>query len=405
MWDSIWYGASVATMRGDGLGLVPGGAVAVEGKRIAWVGPTDALPGRPELLARAVHDCAGALVTPGLIDAHTHLVFGGDRIGEFRAALAGATRQELAASGGGILATVRATREADEETLLTTARARLRCLMAEGVTTVEIKSGYGLDRDTELRMLRVARRLGESEPVDVVTSFLGAHALAPEYAGRPNAFIDFLAERVLPEAVEAGLVDMCDGGIEGLAIPHEAMLRLYARARALGLPVRGHTDQYRDVDGAMTLALIGARSADHLEYANTAGIAAMARAGTVAMLLPGSTLFLRETKRPPVDAFRSEGVAMALATNCNPGSSPTRSPLLVLALGCTMFRMTPEEALRGYTVNAARVLGRERRTGAISEGYDADLVVWNVADPAALCYWLGGNPCRQVVKAGKVVRG
>lgn len=281
---------------------------------------------------------------------------------------------------------------------------RLECLTAEGVTTVEIKSGYGLDRDTELRMLRVARRLGTRDDIDVVTSFLGAHALAPEYAGRPDAFIDFLAEEVLPDAVTEGLADMCDGGIEGLSIPHEAMLRLYAKAQALGLPARGHTDQYRDVGGAAALARIGARSADHLEYANEAGIAAMAQAGTVAMLLPGSTLFLRETKRPPVEAFRRQGVAMALATNCNPGSSPMLSPLLMLALGCTMFRMTPEEALRGYTVNAARVLGREDRIGMIAEGYQADLAVWDVADPAALCYWLGGNPCRQVVKAGKVVR-
>jgi imidazolonepropionase len=405
MWDSIWYGGTVATMQGDTLGLVANGAIAVEAGRIAWVGATDALPGPPDRLARETHDCAGRLVTPGLIDAHTHLVFGGDRIGEFVAGLRGATRAELAAAGGGILATMRATRATDDTALLEAARARLRCLMAEGVTTVEIKSGYGLDRDTELRMLRVARALGASEPVDVVTSFLGAHALAPEFAGRSEAFITFLAEEVLPEAVAEGLVDMCDGGIEGLSIPHEAMLRLYAKAQALGLPVRGHTDQYRDVDGALTLARIGARSADHLEYANDAGIAAMARAGTVAMLLPGSTLFLRETKRPPVEAFRRAGVAMALATNCNPGSSPTLSPLLVLALGCTMFRMTPEEALRGYTVNAARVLGQWHRKGMIGEGFDADLAVWDVADPAALCYWLGGNPCRQVVKAGKVVRG
>lgn len=253
-------------------------------------------------------------------------------------------------------------------------------------------------------MLRVARRLGTRDDIDVVTSFLGAHALAPEYAGRPDALIDFLAEEVLPDAVTEGLADMCDGGIEGLSIPHEAMLRLYAKAQALGLPARGHTDQYRDVGGAAALTRIGARSADHLEYANEAGIAAMAQAGTVAMLLPGSTLFLREAKRPPVEAFRRQGVAMALATNCNPGSSPMLSPLLVLALGCTMFRMTPEEALRGYTVNAARVLGREDRIGMIAEGYQADLAVWDVADPAALCYWLGGNPCRQVVKAGKVVR-
>jgi imidazolonepropionase len=405
MWDAIWTGAHLATMRGEGLGEVRDGALAVADGRIAWLGAQRALPGRPQDLARVVHDAAGAWITPGLVDAHTHLVFAGDRIGEFVAALHGATRAEIAAAGGGILATMRATRAADEATLLEGARARLHHLMAEGVTTVEIKSGYGLDRDTELRMLRVARALGESEKVDVVTSFLGAHALAPEFAGRPDDFIDYLAEEVLPAAVAEGLVDMCDGGIEGLSIPHEAMLRLYRKAQALGLPVRGHTDQYRDVDGAATLAGIGAVSADHLEYANEAGIAAMARAGTVAMLLPGSTLFLRETQRPPVAAFRRHGVAMALATNCNPGSSPTLSPLLVLALGCTMFRLTPEEALRGYTVNAARVLGRAGRTGMLAEGYAADFALWSITQPAELCYWLGGNPCRQVVKAGRVVRG
>jgi imidazolonepropionase len=405
MWDAIWTGAHLATMQGEGLGEIRDGAIAAANGRIAWLGEARALPGRPEELARAVHRCDGAWITPGLVDAHTHLVFGGDRIGEFVAALHGATRAELAAGGGGILATMRATRAADEATLLASARARLGCLMAEGVTTVEIKSGYGLDRDTELRMLRVARALGEREPVDVVTSFLGAHALAPEFAGRPEAFITFLAEEVLPEAVAEGLVDMCDGGIEGLSIPHAAMLRLYRKAQALGLPVRGHTDQYRDVDGAATLAGIGAASADHLEYANEAGIAAMARAGTVAMLLPGSTLFLRETVRPPVATFRRLGVAMALATNCNPGSSPTLSPLLVLALGCTMFRLTPEEALRAYTVNGARVLGRADRIGMLAEGFAADLAIWTVSQPAELCYWFGGNPCRQVVKAGQVVRG
>lgn len=400
MWDALWTGGTVATMQGDGLGLIARGAVAVKDGRIAWVGPAAALPGPADTLARAVHDTTGALVTPGLVDCHTHLVFGGDRIAEFRAALGGATRREIAEAGGGIVATMRATRAAGEDELLASARARLRCLMAEGVTTVEIKSGYGLDRDTELRMLRVARRLGREEGIGVVTSFLGAHALPPEYAGRPEDFITFLADEVLPAAVAEGLADMCDGGIEGLAIPSEAMLRLYARAAALGLPLRGHTDQYRDVDGAAGLAGIGARSADHLEYANEAGIRAMAAAGTTAVLLPGSTLFLREVERPPVALFRRHGVRMAIATNCNPGSSPTRSPLLVLALACTMFRLTPEEALRGYTAEAARVLGRENEIGTLAEGCVADLAVWNVTDAAELCYWLGGNPLRQTVRAG-----
>jgi imidazolonepropionase len=400
MWDTLWIGGRVATMQGEGIGLIEQGAVAAKDGRIAWVGPAASLPGEAGQLARCVHHLPGTLITPGLVDCHTHLVFGGDRIAEFRMSLAGATRAELAAAGGGIVSTMRATRAASDDALLESARARLRCLMAEGVTTVEIKSGYGLDRETELRMLRVARRLGREEGVRVVTSFLGAHALPPEFTGRPAAFIDMLAEDVLPAAVAEGLADMCDGGIEGLSIPAEDMTRLYRKAAVLGLRLRGHTDQYRDVDGARTLASLGARSADHLEYANEGGIRAMAEAGTVAVLLPGSTLFLRETERPPIALFRKHGVRMAIATNCNPGSSPTRSPLLVLALACTMFRLSPEEALRGYTAEAAHVLARAHEIGTLAEGYAADLAIWGVSDVAELCYWLGGNPLRAVVRAG-----
>ncbi len=396
MWDTLWIGGRVATMQGEGIGLIEQGAVAAKDGRIAWVGPAASLPGEAGQLARCVHHLPGTLITPGLVDCHTHLVFGGDRIAEFRMSLAGATRAELAAAGGGIVSTMRATRAASDDALLESARARLRCLMAEGVTT----SGYGLDRETELRMLRVARRLGREEGVRVVTSFLGAHALPPEFTGRPAAFIDMLAEDVLPAAVAEGLADMCDGGIEGLSIPAEDMTRLYRKAAVLGLRLRGHTDQYRDVDGARTLASLGARSADHLEYANEGGIRAMAEAGTVAVLLPGSTLFLRETERPPIALFRKHGVRMAIATNCNPGSSPTRSPLLVLALACTMFRLSPEEALRGYTAEAAHVLARAHEIGTLAEGYAADLAIWGVSDVAELCYWLGGNPLRAVVRAG-----
>jgi imidazolonepropionase len=400
MWDTLWIGGRVATMQGEGIGLIEQGAVAAKDGRIAWVGPAASLPGEAGQLARCVHHLPGTLITPGLVDCHTHLVFGGDRIAEFRMSLAGATRAELAAAGGGIVSTMRATRAASDDALLESARARLRCLMAEGVTTVEIKSGYGLDRETELRMLRVARQLGREEGVRVITSFLGAHALPPEFTGRPAAFIDMLAEDVLPAAVAEGLADMCDGGIEGLSIPAEDMTRLYRKAAVLGLRLRGHTDQYRDVDGARTLASLGARSADHLEYANEGGIRAMAEAGTVAVLLPGSTLFLRETERPPIALFRKHGVRMAIATNCNPGSSPTRSPLLVLALACTMFRLSPEEALRGYTAEAAHVLARAHEIGTLAEGYAADLAIWGVSDVAELCYWLGGNPLRAVVRAG-----
>lgn len=280
MWDALWTGARLATMADGGLGLVERGAVAVEGGRIAFAGPAAELPGRPEAVARAVHDAGGRWVLPGFVDPHTHLIWGGDRIAEFEAQLAGATRRELAAAGGGILATMRATRGADEDALVAGAAARLRPMLAEGVTTVEIKSGYGLDRDTELRMLRAARRLGRELSVRVVTSFLGAHALPPEFAGRPHAYTEFLADEVLPAALDEGLVDLCDGGLERLSIPDDAMLALYRAAQARGLPIRGHTDQYADVDGAGTLASLGALSADHLEYTSEASVAAMARSGT-----------------------------------------------------------------------------------------------------------------------------
>lgn len=400
MWDDLWIDARLATMQGDGLGLIERGALATAGGRIAWVGPIAELPATP---ARRRHDAEGRLVLPGFVDAHTHLVFAGNRVGEFERQLAGATRRDLAAEGGGILATMRATRAASEDQLVDAAAPRLARLMAEGVTTIEIKSGYGLERDAELRMLRAARRLGCEHGVRVVTSFLGAHALPPEFAGRSAAYIDHLIAEVLPEIVAKGLADICDGGIEGLSIAREDMLRLYAAAMASGLPVRGHTDEYADVGGAGALAAIDALSADHLEYASEESIAAMARSGTVAMLLPGSTLFLNEPRRPPVELFRRHGVRMALATNCNPGSSPTLSPLIVLALGCHLFRMTVPEALRGMTAEGARSIGLGGKVGELRAGLPADFVLWDVDEPAELCYWLGGAPVRKVVRGGRVI--
>jgi imidazolonepropionase len=403
VWDAIWTGARLATMAGGGLGLVEEeGAIAVRGDRIAFAGPAAALHDAPAALARTVHDAAGRWVLPGFVDPHTHLIWGGDRIAEFEAQLAGATRRELAAAGGGILATMRATRAADEDALVAGAAARLRPMMAQGVTTVEIKSGYGLDRETELRMLRAARRLGRELPVRVVTSFLGAHALPPEFAGRPHAFTAFLADEVLPAAVEEGLVDLCDGGLERLSIPDDAMLALYRAAQARGLPIRGHTDQYADVDGAGALASLGALSADHLEHVSEGSVAAMASSGTVAVLLPGSNLFLAEPRRPPVESFRRHRVPMALASNLNPGSSPVRSPLLALALGCSLFRMTVAEALRGLTVEAARAVGLAGEVGELRAGLAADFVLWDIGTPAELCYWLGGAPDCRVVQGGTV---
>ncbi|WP_424814387.1 imidazolonepropionase [Roseococcus sp. YIM B11640] len=397
MWDDLWTDARLVTMQGAGLGVIEPGAIAVKDGVTAWLGPMSGLPATG---AKRRHDAGGRFILPGFVDAHTHLVFAGERIGEFERQLGGATRRELAAEGGGILFTMRETRGASEDALVASATPRLRRLMSEGVTTIEIKSGYGLDLESELRMLRAARRLGRENGVRVVTSFLGAHVIPPEYTGRSADYLDHLARTVLPAAMAEGLVDICDGGIEGLAIREEDMLRLYRAAQAAGLPIKGHTDQYGDVGGGGTLARLGALSADHLEYVSEASVIDMAKAGTVAMLLPGSTLFLNEPRRPPLEWFRRHGVEMALATNCNPGSSPTLSPLLVLALGCSFFRMTPVEALRAYTVVAAKAAGLAGRIGELRPGLPADFVLWEIGQPAELCYWLGGAPPREVVQAG-----
>lgn len=397
-WDDLWLDARLVTMQGDGLGLIEPGAIAARDGRIAWLGAMRDLPHRD---AARLHDAGGRFILPGFVDGHTHLVFAGNRIGEFERQLGGATRAELAAEGGGILATTRATRRASVQDLVRIATPRLHRLMREGVTTIEIKSGYGLDLESELNMLRAARQLGRENGVRVVTSFLGAHVVAPEYTGRAADYITHLIEVIFPAALAEGLVDICDGGIEGLAIRPEDMLRLYAAARAAGIPVRGHTDQYGDVGGGGILAGIGALSADHLEYVSEASLAAMAKSGTVGVLLPGSTLFLNEPRRPPVERFRQHGVRMALATNCNPGSSPTLSPLLVLALGCSFFRMTPTEALRGMTVHGAAAIGLGGQVGELRAGLPADFVLWEISQPAELCYWLGGSPPCQVVRAGE----
>ena len=396
MLDDLWTEARLVTMQGEGLGLIEPGAIGVKDGVIAWLGPMSELPA---LEAKRRHHAGGRFVLPGFVEAHTHLVFAGQRIGEFERQLGGATRRELAAEGGGILHTMRETRKASLDELVATAAPRLQRLMSEGVTTIEIKSGYGLDLRSELDMLRAARRLGREHGIRVVTSFLGAHVVPPEFTGRSRDYLTYLAEVVLPAALAEGLVDICDGGIEGLAITAEDMMVLYRAAQRAGLPIKGHTDEYGDVGGAGQLAALGAVSADHLEYASEDSIAAMARSGTVAMLLPGSTLFLNEPRRPPVDLFRRHGVGMALATNCNPGSSPTLSPLLVLALGCSFFRMTPVEALRGYTAVAARALGLGGQVGELRVGLPADFVLWEIGQPAELCYWLGGSPPREIVRS------
>ena len=386
--------ATVATMAGPGrYGLVERGAVAIEGERIAWVGPAAEAPEAGEVV-----DLGGRLVTPAPIDCHTHLVFGGDRAAEFAMRLEGASYEEVARAGGGIVSTVRATREADEEALLAGALARVDALIAEGVATVEVKSGYGLDRETELRMLRVARAIPRHRPVRVVTSFLGAHAVPP--GEDADAYIDGVAIPALEAAQAEGLVDAVDGFCEGIAFDAGQIGRVFDAARRLGLPVKLHAEQLSHGGGTRLAARHGALSADHLEHATEEDARAMAAAGTVAVLLPGAFYTLRETQAPPVAAFRDHGVPMALATDCNPGSSPLASILLAMNMGCTLFRLTPEEALAGVTRHAARALGLAD-CGTIEPGRRADLAAWDVERPEELAYRIGWNPLHARVFGGR----
>ena len=370
-------------------GLTDRGAVLIEGDQIAWVGSQGALPeaarGREQI------DLEGRLVTPALIDCHTHLVFGGDRAVEFEMRLNGASYEEVARAGGGIVSTVRATRAADEAALLASALPRLDALIREGVTTVEVKSGYGLDQETELRMLRVARKLAEQRPVTVKTSFLGAHAVPVEYAGRADAYIDEVCIPALRAAHAEGLVDAVDGFCEGIAFQPEQVARVFDVARELGLPVKLHAEQLSNLGGTKMAAGYGALSADHIEYLDEEGVAAMGDKGMVAVILPGAFYTLRETQAPPIDLLRKYGVAMAVSTDANPGSSPLTSVLLAMNMSCTLFRMTPAEALAGVTRNAARALGLTDR-GQVAPGQRADLAVWDVAHPAELAYRIGFNP-------------
>lgn len=378
-------------------------AIGVENGRIAWIGNEEELPAFERAPGFAEHDGAGAWATPGLVECHTHLVFGGSRADEFRRRLAGATYEEIARSGGGIVSTVAATRQASEDELFAASARRLRRLMAEGVTTVEIKSGYGLDLATEAKMLRVARRLGRELPVTVYTTFLGAHALPPEYRGRPDDYIELVCTDMLPELASQGLVDAVDVFCENIAFSVAQSERLFQAAERLGLPVKMHAEQLSNIGGTQLAARYGALSTDHLEYAVEADVAAMKRAGTVAVLLPAAYYCLRETKRPPIELFRRHGVPMALSTDCNPGSSPVLSPLLTMNMACTLFGFTVEEALKAYTRNAAMALGKAQLHGALEAGRDADFALWDVDAPAELVYWLGASPCRAVIRQGKVL--
>lgn len=394
--DMLLRNLTVATMADDApYGLIPNAAILLDGDTIVWVGAEADAP-----KVDAV-DLGGRLVTPGLIDCHTHLVHGGDRAREFEMRLKGASYEEVARAGGGILSTVTATRAASVEELVALALPRLDSLLAEGVSVVEVKSGYGLTIESELDMLRAARALETLRPVRIKTSFLAAHAVPPEYTDRADAYIDHVCLPVLHRAQAEGLVDAVDGFCEGIAFSPAQIDRVFAAAKALGLPVKLHAEQLSHLGGTELVARYGGLSSDHVEYATEADARAMAQAGTVAVLLPGAFYTLHETQRPPVDAFRRHGVPMALATDANPGSSPMFSLLLAMNMGCTLFRLTPEEALRGVTVNAARALGLSD-TGRIASGQRADLAVWNVNHPAELAYRFGFNPLHQRWFKGEV---
>jgi imidazolonepropionase len=402
MWDALWTNAKVATLRGGRYAALVPGAVAAQDGKIAWVGAVADLPGRPDALAREVHDLAGHWITPGLIDCHTHLVYAGSRAHEFEQRLQGATYEEIARAGGGIVSTVAATRAASEDDLAAVSSLRLGRLLDEGVTTIEVKSGYGLRTDAELKQLRVARRLGETAAVAVRATFLGAHALPPEYKGRADDYIDLVCDEMLPTVAKAGLADAVDAFCEGIGFSPEQTARVFERAGVLGLPVKLHADQLSDLGGAVLAARFRALSADHLEYTSEAGVRAMAVAGTVAVLLPGAFYFLRETRLPPVQSLRDHRVPIAVSTDCNPGSSPLTSILLTLNLACTLFRLTPEEALAGVTLHAALALGMAQTHGTIEVGKACDLAIWGVGEPAELAYAMGANPCVAVVKDGVV---
>jgi imidazolonepropionase len=392
--DLLIANVRLATMV-DGYGEILDAAIAVQDGRIAWLGADADAPAAAQTI-----DGGGAWLTPGLVDCHTHIVHGGNRSGEFEARLNGASYEDIARAGGGILSTVRATRALDAGELLRQSAPRVLRLLAEGVTTLEIKSGYGLSLASETAMLRAARRIGDVLPVRVATTFLGAHALPPEYAGRPDAYIDDVCTQMLPQLAQAGLVDAVDAFCERIGFTHAQTERVFAAAARLELPVKLHAEQLSDQGGAALVARFHGLSADHLEHVTPEGIAAMAAAGTVAVLLPGAYYFLRETVAPPIAALRRAGVPMAIATDCNPGTSPLTSLLLAMNMACTLWRMTPAEALAGATIHAARALGFQDTIGTLAVGKAADFALWDIDRPADLAYAMGANPCSLVVNGG-----
>ncbi|CAM2790689.1 imidazolonepropionase [Pseudomonas gessardii] len=394
---TLWQHCHIATMARGEYSIIEDGAMVTAGTLIEWIGPRAELP--PGDYAQT-HDLQGAWVTPGLIDCHTHTVFGGNRSGEFEQRLQGVSYAEIAAAGGGIASTVRATRAASEDELFDSSRQRLRSLLRDGVTTVEIKSGYGLDLANERKMLRVARRLGQELPVSVRATCLAAHALPPEYKDRADDYIEHICNEMLPALAAEGLVDAVDAFCEYLAFSTEQVERVFKVAQRLGLPVKLHAEQLSSLHGSSLAARYQALSADHLEFMTEEDAIAMAAAGTVAVLLPGAFYFLRETQLPPMDALRKHGVQIAIASDLNPGTSPALSVRLMLNMACTLFRMTPEEALAGATRHAATALGMGDTHGSLEVGKVADFVAWQIDRPADLAYWLGGELDKRVVRHG-----
>jgi len=394
--STLFRNAQIATMTpGKSYGLIENGAVVISADRIKWVGAEKELP--DEFAGIQGKNLEGRLVTPALIDCHTHLVYGGSRATEFELRLNGASYEEIARNGGGILSTVTATRNASEDELLAQSLPRLDAFLAEGVATIEIKSGYGLDIETEIKMLRVARQLGKERSVRVKTSFLGAHAIPPEFSGKADAYIDFVCEEVLPAVHYENLADAVDGFCENIAFSPNQISRVFEKAKSFGLPVKLHAEQLSNLGGATLAAKYGALSADHLEFLDQTGVEVMGESGTVAVLLPGAFYTLRETQLPPLDSLRKAEVPIAIATDCNPGSSPLTSILLCMNMSCTLFRMTPEEALCGVTIVAAQALGIGDEVGTIEVGKKAELAVWNVDQPAELAYRAGFNPLEEMV--------
>ena len=397
--DALWIHAHLATMV-EGYGIVENAALGIRGGRIAWLGPMAALPGTPHELASEIHDARQHWLTPGLIDCHTHMVYAGNRAKEFALRQQGKSYKEIAEAGGGILSTVRATRAANEAELLESAAKRLQSFLREGVTTVEIKSGYGLDLETEMKMLRVARALEKQFPVTVRATFLGAHTVPPEYKGRADDYVALICKEMIPAIAKEKLADAVDGFCESIGFTPAQIERIFTAAQEHGLSVKLHAEQLSDSGGAALAAKYKALSADHLEFAGEVGIQAIAQAGTVAVLLPGAFYMLKETRKPPVELLRKHKVPMALASDCNPGTSPVTSLLLMLNMGCILFGLTPEESLGAVTRHAAQALGMADEIGTLEVGKAADLALWDIAHPGELSYHAGYNPCRGVIRRG-----